>query len=98
MREGPGEGVRWPRAAVTCPEGTELLSTKGTRRCRRQVRGRGTAARPRRLPRFAGRSTTEYMLTEARRGYSLTGVTIPTSDAESFIRGSADAGLLRIVK
>ena len=47
---------------------------------------------------FAGRSTQEYMLTEARRGYSLTGVTIPTSDAESFIRGSADAGLLRIVK
>jgi len=40
----------------------------------------------------------EYMATEARRGYSLTGVTIPTRDAESFIRGSADAGLLRIVK
>jgi tetratricopeptide (TPR) repeat protein len=47
---------------------------------------------------FVGRSTQEFMATEARRGYSLTGVTIPTRDAESFIRGSADAGLLRIVK
>ena len=47
---------------------------------------------------FAGRSTHDFMLTEARRGYSLTGVTIPTRDAESFIRGSADAGLLRIVR
>jgi hypothetical protein len=40
----------------------------------------------------------EYMVAEARRGYSLTGVKIPTVDAESFIRGSADAGLLRIVR
>ena len=47
---------------------------------------------------FQGRSMQEFMATEARRGYSLTGVTIPTRDAESFIRGSADAGLLRIVK
>ena len=47
---------------------------------------------------FAGRSTQEFMQTEARRGYSLTGITIPTHDAESFIRGSADAGLLRIVR
>jgi Tfp pilus assembly protein PilF len=47
---------------------------------------------------FVGRSTQEFMATEARRGYSLTGVTIPTRDAESFIRGSADAGLLRIVR
>lgn len=47
---------------------------------------------------FAGRTTQEFMLTEARRGYSLTGITIPTHDAESFIRGSADAGLLRIVR
>jgi hypothetical protein len=38
------------------------------------------------------------MSSEARRGYSLTGVKIPTSDAESFIRGSASAGLLRIVR
>ena len=47
---------------------------------------------------FAGRSMQDFMLTEARRGYSLTGITISTRDAESFIRGSADAGLLRIVR
>ncbi len=46
----------------------------------------------------AGRSLQEFMATEARRGYSLTGVKIPTRDAESFIRGSASAGLLRIVR
>ena len=44
-----------------------------------------------------GRTLDEYMQHEARRGYTLTGVKIPTSDAESFIRGSADAGLLRIM-
>ncbi len=44
------------------------------------------------------RSMHEYMVAEARRGYSLTGVKIPVVDAESFIRGSADAGLLRIVR
>ena len=47
---------------------------------------------------YAGRSMQEFMITEARRGYSLTGITIPTGDAESFIRGSADAGLLRILR
>jgi len=47
---------------------------------------------------YLGRSTQEFMVTEARRGYSLTGVSIPTGDAESFIRGSADAGLLRILR
>ncbi|MFN8573419.1 MAG: tetratricopeptide repeat protein [Gemmatimonadaceae bacterium] len=47
---------------------------------------------------FAGRSVQDYMLNEARRGFSLTGILIPTNDAESFIRGSADAGLLRILK
>ena len=47
---------------------------------------------------YAGRSLVEFMQTEARRGYSITGVRIPTHDAESFIRGSADAGLLRIVR
>jgi Flp pilus assembly protein TadD len=44
------------------------------------------------------RSMHEFMVAEARRGYSLTGIRIPTADAESFIRGSADAGLLRIVR
>ena len=47
---------------------------------------------------MTGRSVQEFMATEARRGYSLTGVKIPTSDPESFLRGSADAGLLRIVQ
>ncbi len=47
---------------------------------------------------WSGRSIHEYMMNEARRGFSLTGVVIPTGDAESFIRGSADAGLLRILK
>jgi tetratricopeptide (TPR) repeat protein len=47
---------------------------------------------------FSGRSLNDFMMNEARRGYSLTGVIIPTVDAESFIKGSADAGLLRILK
>jgi len=41
-------------------------------------------------------SVEQYMASEARRGYGLTGIEISASDAESFIRGSADAGLLRI--
>jgi Tfp pilus assembly protein PilF len=44
------------------------------------------------------RSLHDFMISEARRGFSLTGVVIPTGDAESFIRGSADAGLLRILR
>ena len=47
---------------------------------------------------FAGRSVQEFMATEARRVYTLTGVEIKTDDAESFIRGSASAGLLTIVR
>lgn len=47
---------------------------------------------------FRGRSVEEFMATEARRRFSLTGVVIPTGDAESFLRGSADAGILRIVR
>jgi hypothetical protein len=47
---------------------------------------------------FSGRSVEEFMATEARRRFSLTGVVIPTGDAESFLRGSADAGILRIVR
>jgi hypothetical protein len=38
------------------------------------------------------------MQAEARRGFSLTGMLISASDAEAFIRGSADAGMLRIVR
>ena len=47
---------------------------------------------------YAGRSIHEFMVTEARRGRSVTGANIPTHDAESFIRGSADAGVLRILR
>lgn len=46
---------------------------------------------------FTGRTVQDFMLNEARRGFSLTGIVIPTGDAESFLRGSADAGLLRIL-
>ena len=47
---------------------------------------------------LAGRSLQEFMTIEARRVYSDRGIRIPTSDAESFIRASANAGLLRIVR
>lgn len=43
------------------------------------------------------RTLEEFMQAEARRGFSLTGVLIPTRDAEGFLRASADAGLLRII-
>ena len=43
-------------------------------------------------------SVRDFMMSEARRGFVLTGCLISTDDAESFIRGSADAGLLRIVR
>lgn len=43
-------------------------------------------------------SVEQYMATEARRGYGRTGVEISAADAESFIRGSANAGLLRILR
>ncbi len=44
----------------------------------------------------AGLPLEQYMATEARRGYGMTGIEIPWRDPESFIRGSAHAGLLRI--
>ena len=47
---------------------------------------------------FAGRSLHDFMTTEARRELARTGLRIPTTDAEAFIRGSADAGRLRIVR
>ena len=40
----------------------------------------------------------DFMKRAARRGFRETGVQIPTHDAESFIRASAVAGLLRIVR
>ena len=47
---------------------------------------------------FAGRSVDDFMSAVSRRQYGKTGVRISAGDAESFIRGSADAGLLRIVR
>lgn len=43
-------------------------------------------------------SLSEFMAGLARRGREETGVIIPLSDAEAFIRGSAEAGVLRIVQ
>jgi Tfp pilus assembly protein PilF len=40
----------------------------------------------------------EHMSSVSQHGFRETGVRIPTHDAESFIRGSAEAGLLRIVR
>lgn len=45
----------------------------------------------------ADRTLEDFMQSEARRGFALTGILIPTRDAESFLRASADAGLLRIL-
>ena len=47
---------------------------------------------------FADRSVYDYMAAEAKRAFSHSGVTIPARDPEQFLRGSADAGLLRIVR
>jgi hypothetical protein len=43
-------------------------------------------------------SVHEFMSDVARHGFEERGVLIPTHDAESFIRGSAVAGLLRILR
>jgi tetratricopeptide (TPR) repeat protein len=43
-------------------------------------------------------SVLEFMTGASQRGFRQTGVRIPTHDAESFLRGSAVAGLLRIVR
>jgi tetratricopeptide (TPR) repeat protein len=43
-------------------------------------------------------SLSEFMSGLARRGREETGVIIPLTDAEAFIRGSAEAGVLRIVQ
>jgi tetratricopeptide (TPR) repeat protein len=42
-------------------------------------------------------SVAEFMEGQAERGKHETGVVIPITDAEAFIRGSAEAGVLRIV-
>jgi tetratricopeptide (TPR) repeat protein len=46
---------------------------------------------------FSGRSIAEFLAGAAERAAKL-GVRLPVTDAESFIRGSAEAGLLRIVR
>jgi Tfp pilus assembly protein PilF len=46
---------------------------------------------------YAAGSLEEYMLASAQRGSRQTGMAIPATDPESFLRGSADAGLLRIL-
>jgi tetratricopeptide (TPR) repeat protein len=46
---------------------------------------------------FSGRSVYDFMAAEVKRQFRSTGIRISARDAESFIRGSADAGLLRIV-
>ncbi|HTG48860.1 MAG TPA: hypothetical protein VL915_00130, partial [Gemmatimonadales bacterium] len=47
---------------------------------------------------WAHGSLSDFMTSLARRGHAETGVIIPTTDAEAFIRGSAEAGVLRIVQ
>jgi tetratricopeptide (TPR) repeat protein len=47
---------------------------------------------------FAGRSVPDYMAEASRRHFRSTGVRISAQSAEAFVRGSADAGLLRIVR
>jgi len=47
---------------------------------------------------FARASLAEFMAGLARRGQTETGVVIPVTDAEAFIRGSAEAGVLRIIQ
>ncbi len=47
---------------------------------------------------WAHASLAEYMLSLAERGRAETGVIIPTTDAEAFIRASAQAGVLRIIQ
>ena len=46
----------------------------------------------------AGGTVQDFMSAVARRAWSRSGVRIPADDPERFIRGSADAGLLRIVR
>lgn len=47
---------------------------------------------------WSGVSLSDYMEQVARRSRLETGIVIPATDAESFVRGSAAAGLLKILK
>jgi hypothetical protein len=44
------------------------------------------------------RTVDEFMARVAKRTFRETGVRVPHHDAELFVRASADAGLLRIVR
>jgi hypothetical protein len=46
---------------------------------------------------WADGSLEDFMLATAQQGHRQTGVAIPATDPESFIKGSAEAGLLRIL-
>jgi len=46
----------------------------------------------------AGHTVEEYMQRTARRVLTATGISLPSHDAEAFVRASARAGLLRIVR
>lgn len=47
---------------------------------------------------WADAPLSDFMANLAERGHAETGVTIPVTDAEAFIRGSAEAGVLRIIQ
>jgi Flp pilus assembly protein TadD len=47
---------------------------------------------------WADASLDEFMAGLARKGRTETGVVIPLTDAEAFLRGSAEAGVLRIIQ
>jgi tetratricopeptide (TPR) repeat protein len=47
---------------------------------------------------WAAASLDDFMADLARRGAAETGVVIPTTDAEAFLRGSAQAGVVRIIQ
>jgi len=47
---------------------------------------------------FSGRPIREFLEEAAARASALTGIKVSGTDAESFIRGSADAGLLKIMR
>ena len=49
-------------------------------------------------PQGKGRSIEDFMRTEARRVYAMSGVELPSLDAEALIRAYASAGFLRIVR
>jgi hypothetical protein len=48
--------------------------------------------------RDAGRPIDEFMAREARRFYGATGQQVASHAPEAFLRGGADAGMLRIVR